>query len=134
MNKELFELELNLIFEELNGIVLDNDNIKKKYDLNNIDSYVIAKNGHIFIKYNWDDKNISIKALEEFLEDCNKINKDSLKLVINTFNIDYTNTNLKIISERSFYKILKKVDESIHNYLAVLYYSKHNYVPLNYIK
>jgi hypothetical protein len=134
MNKELFELELNLIFEELNGIVLDNDNIKKKYDLNNIDSYVIAKNGHIFIKYNWDDTNISIKVLEEFLEDCNKINKDSLKLVINTFNIDYTNINLKIISERSFYKILKKVDESIHNYLAVLYYSKHNYVHLDYIK
>jgi hypothetical protein len=133
MDREIFESELNMILNDFNGTILENDDIKKDYNLKSIDTYLIAKNGHIFIKYNWDDVNISIKVLEEFIEDCNKINRNSLKIVINNFNIDYTNTNLKIISEKSYYKILKKLDDSIHNYLAVLYYSKSQYVELNYI-
>jgi hypothetical protein len=134
MDRDTFESELNMILNEFNGTILENDDIKKDYNLKSIDTYLMAKNGHIFIKYKWDDVNISIKVLEEFIEDCNKINRNSLKIVINNFNIDYTNTNLKIISEKSYYKILKKLDDSIHNYLAVLYYSKHNYVHIDYIK
>jgi hypothetical protein len=61
-----FELELYPILNELKGIVLDSNKIKDKYNLENIDSYIISEDAHIFIKYKWEDKGISKKALESY--------------------------------------------------------------------
>ena len=135
MDKDsFFEYELYLILDKLNGNVLDNNKIKEKYNLDNIDCYIITEEAHIFIKYKWFDKDISRKVLEEYLEDCNKINNKSLKLVINNFNVDYSAKDLHIISDKSFYQTLKKVDDLIHNYKKIIYFSNIQYPVLNYIK
>jgi len=135
MDKDsFFESELYLILEKLNGTVLDNNQIKEKYNLDNIDYYIITDDAHIFIKYKWYDKDISRKVLEKYLEDCNKINDKSLKLVINNFNIDYSSKDLQIISEKSFYQTLKKVDDLIYNYKRNIFFSNIQYPVLNYIK
>ena len=129
-----FELELYPILNELKGIILDNNKIKEKYSLENIDSYIISEDAHIFIKYKWEDKGISKKALESYIEDCNKINTNSLKIVINKFRIDYSNNDIKLISEKTLYKTLKRIDDSIHDYLREIYYSNIKFPILNYIK
>ena len=133
-NDSFFESELYSILNRLNGTILDYNKIKEKYNLDNIDFYIITEDAHIFIKYKWYDKDISRKVLEKYLEDCNKINDKSLKLVINNFNIDYSSKDLQIISEKSFYQTLKKVDDLIYNYKRNIFFSNIQYPVLNYIK
>jgi len=134
INSEIFDSELFGIINNLNGITLDKNMIKEKYNLENIDYYIVTKNSHIFIKYKWIDKSISMNKIDNFIEDCNKIHADSLKIVINEFKIDLTNNNIKLISEKSVYQTLRKIDDAIQQYIAVVHYSNYNYVTLDYIK
>jgi len=135
MDKDAFyESELHSILDKLNGTILDNNKIKEKYNLDNIDFYIITEDAHIFIKYKWEDKDIYRKILENFIEDCNKISDKNLKLIINNFNIDYSSKDLQIICEKSFYQTLKKVDDLIYNYKRNIYFSNIQYPVLNYIK
>jgi len=134
MNSEIFDSELLGILNNFNGITLDKNMIKEKYNLENIDYYIVTKNSHIFIKYKWIDKSISMNKIDNFIEDCNKINSNSLKIVINEFKIDLSNNNIKLISEKSVYQTLRKIDDAIQQYIAVVYYSNYNCVTLDYIK
>jgi len=134
MNSEIFDSELFGILNNFNGITLDKNMIKEKYNLDNIDYYIVTKNSHIFIKYKWVNEAISMNKIDNFIEDCNKINANSLKIVINEFKIDLSNNNIKLISEKSVYQTLRKIDDAIQQYIAVVYYSNYNCVTLDYIK
>jgi len=134
MNSEIFDSELFGILNNFNGITLDKNMIKEKYNLENIDYYIVTKNSHIFIKYKWIDESISMNKIDNFIEDCNKINANSLKIVVNDFKIDLSNNNIKLISEKSVYQTLRKIDDAIQQYIAVVYYSNYNCVTLDYIK
>jgi len=129
----IFETELYSILNELGGSILDNNKIKEKFNLENIDCYITINDAHIFIKYDWNDIKINIKVLDNFIEDCNKINSNSLKLVISEFKIDYSSNHFKLISEKSLYYTLKKIDNFIQSYISLLYYSNLKYEPINYI-
>jgi len=118
----LLKKELELMFKRKYYSMIELDNEV-------IDYHIIYNNEHIFFKCNWTDED-DIKGIENYVEECNKINSNSTKIYINKNEIHHK--DCKIVSNDSIFMILDNVDKV----LVEIKYKHFNYYhhQINYIK
>ena len=122
MITNILKNELELMFKRKYYSIIELENAM-------IDYHILYNNEHIFFKCNWND-DINITEIENYVEECNKINSNSIKIYI-TKN-DIVHKDCKIISDKSIYIILENVDKVL---VEIKYKHYNNYHhQINYIK
>ena len=118
----LLKKELELMFKRKYYSMIELDNEV-------IDYHIIYSNEHIFFKCNWSDED-DIKEIENYVDECNKINSNSTKIYINKNEIHHK--DCKIVSNNSIFMILDNVDKVL---VEIKYKHFNTYHPqINYIK